>query len=145
MKSRTHLEAAISSGRTAPATLNNLAWVLIHSAQPDIPQALQLIKKAMAVAGEQPQFLETRAAILLAQKSPNAAIRDLEKALAHSNRPANTHKLLAQAYSQIGDAQLAKLHEELAEDADSVSALQATDRQSPAPGDSNSAPESRQN
>jgi len=124
---RTHLEAAISGGRIAPATLNNLAWVLIHDQHPDLPQALTLIKKAMAVEGNRPRYLETRAAVYLAQDLPKAAIRDLERALPHSQSATNIHKLLARAYRQIGDSQLADLHDELATEASALSSAEQGD------------------
>ncbi|HWE37739.1 MAG TPA: tetratricopeptide repeat protein [Isosphaeraceae bacterium] len=61
--------------------LNNLAWLLTLR-ETRGTEALELIERAIAVAGAQPALLDTRAVVLLATGRFDPAIRDLEQAIA---------------------------------------------------------------
>jgi tetratricopeptide (TPR) repeat protein len=83
------------------APLNNLAWLLAIKEGPDADQALALIDRAVALAGETPNLLDTRALARLAKGLPELAIRDLEDAIAaQPTAPAYFH--LARAYEAAG-------------------------------------------
>ena len=63
--------------------LNNLAWILAHERQ-DLPQALEMIQRAIAMAGPIVDLLDTRAKVYLATGRAAEAIQDLEDAIAEA-------------------------------------------------------------
>jgi tetratricopeptide (TPR) repeat protein len=63
--------------------LNNLAWLLAHQPR-RADEALRLIEAAIRKKGRSSELLDTRARVYLARNEPDAAIRDLEEALAES-------------------------------------------------------------
>jgi tetratricopeptide (TPR) repeat protein len=76
--------------------LNNLAWLAsLHSGNG--PEGLELINRALELAGPVPALLDTRAAIYLVMGQANPAIQDLEEALAEAPTAAEYFHL-AQAY-----------------------------------------------
>jgi tetratricopeptide (TPR) repeat protein len=81
--------------------LNNLAW--FQSFDPaGRRSSLELINRAMQLAGPDPELLDTRAVIQLNLDSPREAIRDLEQALKENNTPSLWfHLSLAQ--NRVGD------------------------------------------
>jgi len=90
--------------RHVPA-LNNLA-VLLALRETKIDESLELIQKAIEVAGPDSVLLDSRATVFLAQRQPQKALADLEKAIAKVPRPTRYfHR--AQAYDQLGQKKLA--------------------------------------
>ena len=81
--------------------LNNLAW--FQSFDPAGRRAsLDLINRAVQLAGPDPELLDTRAVIQLNLDNPREAIRDLEQALKENNTPSLWfHLSLAQ--NRVGD------------------------------------------
>jgi tetratricopeptide (TPR) repeat protein len=81
--------------------LNNLAW--FQSFDPvGRRESLDLINRALQLAGPDPELLDTRAVIQLNLDSPREAIRDLEQALKENSTPSLWfHLSLAQ--SRVGD------------------------------------------
>jgi tetratricopeptide (TPR) repeat protein len=81
--------------------LNNLAW--FQSFDPAARRSsLELINRALKLAGPDPELLDTRAVIQLNLDSPREAIRDLEQALKENNTPSLWfHLSLAQ--NRVGD------------------------------------------
>ncbi len=78
----------------------NLAYLL--AAQDDrLEEALDLIGKAIDLLGPMPQLLDTRALVYLAQGESQAAIRDMEAAVADTPSALNLFHL-AQAQAQAG-------------------------------------------
>ncbi len=67
--------------------LNNLAWLLAYQ-DGKASAALDLVQRAVAAAGPQPQLLDTRAVVYLALGKGAAAVKDLEEALADTPMPA---------------------------------------------------------
>lgn len=63
--------------------LNNLAWVLAHERK-DLPQALEMIQRAITLAGPMVDLLDTRAKVYLALGRAAEAIQDLEDAIAEA-------------------------------------------------------------
>jgi tetratricopeptide (TPR) repeat protein len=74
---------AIAADPRDVVALNNLAWLLtLRDADARGAEALELIERAIAVAGAQPALLDTRAVVLLTLQKVDPAIRDLEQAIA---------------------------------------------------------------
>ncbi|HZU35117.1 MAG TPA: tetratricopeptide repeat protein, partial [Gemmataceae bacterium] len=86
--------------------LNNLAWLLAY--QPNgTAEAKDLIQKAIAMVGETPELLDTRATIAMKSGDADRAITDLRQAvkLAPST---NEYVHLAEAYWLANNPELAK-------------------------------------
>jgi tetratricopeptide (TPR) repeat protein len=60
--------------------LNNLAWLLAFEGGKD-REALELIDRAIEIAGSHPSLLDTRAVVYLQMGKPEQAIGDLREAL----------------------------------------------------------------
>jgi tetratricopeptide (TPR) repeat protein len=80
--------------------LNNLAWLLTNKGG-KVDEALSLINRAIEIDGETPEPLDTRGTIYLAMGRNDAAIRDLEDALAARPLP-EIYFHLARAYLVAG-------------------------------------------
>ncbi len=112
-KGRMHLELAYEGNRQMPAVLNNLAWALANAEKPDLQRALQLAQAANKLSNH-PEISDTIGTILARMGRHREAVKELETALrAFPGRP-DLHRKLAGLYETLGDAQLAKLHDQLA-------------------------------
>lgn len=103
--------------RTA-VTLNNVAFVLAHTENPDLPRALEMSDQAVRLAPNNASFLETRGQILTRMGEYSNAIVDFEKAINQIRSVStliNAHGSLATCYENLGDPELAQLHREEAE------------------------------
>lgn len=99
-----------------PDTLNNLAYSLMRKELPELDRAAKSINKAIELSPQNANFRDTRASIYLLQRRWPEAISDLEYALkAGVGDLQAIHLSLANAYAEIGDDALSKLHAELAE------------------------------
>jgi tetratricopeptide (TPR) repeat protein len=95
------------------AVLNNLAVSMAARDSKLLPKALVIVNKAIDVTpGPSAHFHETRGQILLRLGKYLEAIPDLEMALKVEELVAQAHGSLADCYSKIGDADMAKLHRE---------------------------------
>lgn len=74
--------------------LNNLAFIL---GSQDDPRALDLINRALAIAGPDASLLDTRAMIHLSRGEASSAIEDLNRAVALNPRKPILHVRLAEA------------------------------------------------
>jgi Tfp pilus assembly protein PilF len=72
----------LASDSENPQALNDLAWMLTQREPSKHQEALELINRAIEVAGENPALLDTRAVIFLQMKQPDRALADLGRALA---------------------------------------------------------------
>jgi tetratricopeptide (TPR) repeat protein len=79
--------------------LNNLAMLLALQKK-DVEQSLQLIQRAIELAGPMPALLDTRASVYLALGQPEKAVADLEEAIRDEPKP-NRHFHLALAYWRL--------------------------------------------
>jgi tetratricopeptide (TPR) repeat protein len=69
-----------------PGAMNNLAWLLAqHTGK--AAEALQLINRAIDIAGPRGELLDTRASVYIALNQPDKAVKDLETALADNPVP----------------------------------------------------------
>jgi tetratricopeptide (TPR) repeat protein len=87
------------------AALNNLAWVLAHESPS--AEALQLVQRAILLAGPIADLLDTRARAYLALGRAIEAIQDLEDALADAPT-AMRYFHLAMAHDRVGNASAAQ-------------------------------------
>ena len=94
-------ESMLAKNSRHPIALNNLAYLLAF--QPGKQQqALQMINKAIDLAGPMAELLDTRAVIHLQRKHPTQAIRDLEAAIIQGH-DGSRHFHLAQACVMDGE------------------------------------------
>jgi predicted Zn-dependent protease len=70
-----------------PGPLNNLAWFLAVSDRSKAPEALELINRAIADVGPDPNLLDTRALVFLRLDRLDDATADLNSAIGRSREP----------------------------------------------------------
>jgi tetratricopeptide (TPR) repeat protein len=101
-EAETLLRRTLASNPDDPQALNDLAWVLSQREPSKLQEALELINRAIDVAGENPFLLDTRAVIFLQLRQPDPALQDLGKSLAlrPSSRASYFH--LARAHLMAG-------------------------------------------
>lgn len=112
-----HLDQAHAANPHTAVTLNNLAFVIAHSASPDLERALNVSNQAIRIGPNVASFRETRGQILTKMGRYADAITDLEFALPKISRVSTRiqiHQSLATCYRELGDADLARIHEEKA-------------------------------
>ncbi|MCC6124896.1 MAG: tetratricopeptide repeat protein [Pirellulales bacterium] len=80
--------------------MNNLA-VLLTVAKKNLPEALELIDKAVSITGPLAQMLDTRACVYIAQKKPDKALADLKDVLL-DGKTAEALFHQAQAFELLG-------------------------------------------
>lgn len=102
-----HFKAALALQPEHPATLNNLAWVILQQGKPG---ALAYAEMANKLAPEQAPFMDTLAAALAAEGQLGKAVDLQRKALAKaSEAAAPTYRLrLAKLLLKAGDAAKAR-------------------------------------
>jgi len=113
-EAKMHLEQAYRLNPKAPAILNNLAWVLATAKPPDLQRALELANAALELTPRHPEMLATRGHIYMLLQRWQESLADLEAALAGLGSRPNIHESLARVYTQLGDAELAQRHRDLA-------------------------------
>jgi tetratricopeptide (TPR) repeat protein len=109
-KARLHLEQAHQAMPDQASVANNLAWVLAHSDPVDLDHALELADAAIAASTERPEFHGTRGRILFKLGKWKEATNELEYSLRAVKGDPQLHRLLAQTYEELGDAELADEH-----------------------------------
>lgn len=110
---RTHLELAHQGALGSPTLLNNLAWALANRKDPDLNRALELAQAAKKLLNH-PEISDTLGTILARLGRNREAVSELEIALHAYPDRLELHGKLADLYQALGDADLAKLHRQLA-------------------------------
>ncbi len=113
-----HLDQARAINPHTAVTLNNLAYVLLHRETPDLERALDVSNQALRMVPAAAPFRETRGQILTSLGRYAEAVSDLEFALPKIPRvptQISIHQSLAACYRELGDAELARIHEQKAE------------------------------
>lgn len=90
--------------------LNNLAWYIATSPDPDLQQALQLVELAVEQAPEFHAIRDTRGQILVKLGRFAEALPDLEFALPVHQDSVQLHEALAEAYANLAQPELEQLH-----------------------------------
>jgi tetratricopeptide (TPR) repeat protein len=111
---RGHLEQAYRLDSRLPALLNQLAWALACGEPPELERALRLIDNAIELSPDEPELLATRGKVLARLERWQEALTDLEAALTNGSEQGELHATLAEVYSALGDAEMAKRHQALA-------------------------------
>ena len=118
-EARLHLEQAYRADKRLPAVLNNLAWALTNADPPELDRALSLADAALELAPNHPEIRATRGQILARLERWHDAVSDLELALADFPDRTALHGVLADAYTALGDDEMAERHRALAGPEDS--------------------------
>lgn len=105
-----HLEQAYLINNNFVVIINNLAWVLAHSENPDLERALELAETAVQRAPENPRFRDTLGTVLLKSNEHREAISELQLALKGVPNKNTVHQKLAICYKSLGMNNLAQMH-----------------------------------
>lgn len=105
-----HLERAYALEKKIVIVLNNLAWMIAHSEDPDLERARELAETAVKQTPENLQARDTLGTIYLMLGRNRDAVGELEKALPGSSDKKATHKKLATAYKNLEMEDLSKIH-----------------------------------
>jgi tetratricopeptide (TPR) repeat protein len=110
-----HWEQAYRMDPNLLAVANNLAWLLAHAENPDLPRALKLVDMALANHPDKTDFRDTRGKIYMKLKRWQDALTDLQFVLARTPDAPGLHASLADLYEQLGDTEVAAEHRRIAE------------------------------
>ena len=111
---RLHFELSHRADPLSMDIANNLAWYMAHTTPRDPEKALILINAALLRLPEKANYLETRGQILALLGRHTEAITDLEKATRLMGSTRAIHTTLADCYTRLGETELAKRHQSLA-------------------------------
>jgi len=116
-QARLHFDLAFRVNPKDAALANNLAWYLANTSPREPERALVLVNDALLRQPGNASFLETRGQIHAQLGQDRAAIADLEVALGAMGPRRSIHNTLATCYEKQGEAELAKKHKALAQEA----------------------------
>lgn len=105
-----YLEHAVAGRPDDAELLNNLAWCLLHSGQPDPARALELSQQAIKLKPGDVQMRHTRGVALARVGRWRAALSDLSAAVESAKEDPDLHDLLAETCRQLGLEGLAAKH-----------------------------------
>jgi tetratricopeptide (TPR) repeat protein len=111
-----HLNIAFELDPGMPAIANNLAYMIAHGKQPDLPHALKLVNSALQRVPDNLQMRETRGQILVKMGRWKEALTDLSAALRILSTSPVLHQALAECYSHLNMSSLARRHQQIAEE-----------------------------
>lgn len=103
-----HLEMALRRSPNNAIALNNLALCLAQKDPKEIPRAIQLIDRALMLAGPNATMLDTKGQILLISGDTAGAIICFEDAIRTEGDKLGTRQLLAESYRKMGMDDLAR-------------------------------------
>ena len=109
---RIHLEQAYAQNDRMPAVVNNLAWLLARVKPPELERALRLANEGVALMPGNAEMRETRGAIHFKLDNWRQAITDLEVALTSFPERTAILELLAGAYDELGEVDVAAAYRE---------------------------------
>jgi tetratricopeptide (TPR) repeat protein len=110
-----HWERAIQLSPNLPMVANNLAWLLAHNKNPDLPRALDLSTRVIEKYPNDLSYRDTRARIYMKMARWRDALPDLELILARAPTFPGINRALAEAYGHLDRHQLAAEHRHMAE------------------------------
>lgn len=111
------LEDAVSSDPGNTEAIIQLAGVLLTEDQPDYPRVEQMVRQALRDSDRvyRADLYHYLGAVQVHQKDWGAAIVSLEKSLSKATAKEEVHRLLATAYAGIGQPDIAREHQKLAD------------------------------
>ena len=109
-----HLEQAYKLDPNYVIVLNNLAWMIAQSENPDLERATKLVKTAIEQRPRDGRFHDTYGDILMKQGNFRDSATELELALAGADDSKSVHQKLGIVYEKLGMSELAKKHREQA-------------------------------
>jgi len=104
------LRKAVEINPDTDAGWNNLAHVLMSQTVPDLAEAERCVDEALRLNAAPPRFHLTRGQIMTRLKKWADAARELETARSGIPTDPEIHLGLAEAYTQLGDEDLAAFH-----------------------------------
>ena len=110
-EAREYFKATLERDATNPVAWNNYGLVLGKGNDTQLDEALSAVNKALEIAPMEHRFRETRGQILLRMQRWQEAVDDLEFALNGLPELEAIHQSLATAYDELGEEELAKLHQ----------------------------------
>lgn len=113
-KAQFHLEQAYKLDPNYVSVLNNLAWMIAQSENPDLERATKLVKTAIEQRPRDGRFHDTYGDILMKQGNFRDSATELELALAGADDSKSVHQKLGIVYEKLGMSELAKKHREQA-------------------------------
>lgn len=108
-----HVEQAYSLEPNYAVVINNLAYMISQSENPDLERAEELILSILKKSPNDHRFIDTYANILMKQQRYEEAVTQFQKALPNTSNPAEVsviHANLAKCYEALGKSKLAELH-----------------------------------
>jgi tetratricopeptide (TPR) repeat protein len=111
-RARDYLQRAIRKDPRNTIALNNYAWLMAHSTNPDLNAALEAVNQAIEIQPTESRYRETRGQILVQLERWQEAVADLEFAVNAMPDSREVHLSLAKAYEALGNKQLAQVHRE---------------------------------
>lgn len=96
-----HLDIALTHYPDNMTVLNNYALVLVSKTSPETERALDMINKAIAVAGENGELMDTKGQILTIAGKDIEAIRCFEKAVAQQPGRLKSRERLVSLYDKL--------------------------------------------
>jgi tetratricopeptide (TPR) repeat protein len=97
-----HLEVAARQAPNSPIVLNNLAVALARHSKVNYQRARQLIDRAVAIAGPDPELLDSQGEIRLLSEDYVGAVQSLEAAIGVDGKRIKTREKLMVAYDKAG-------------------------------------------
>ena len=113
-KAQFHIEQAYKMDEDYVIVLNNLAWIISQSKEPDLERAAKLAEAAIAGRHNDGRFHHTYGTILHMQKKYKEAALEFELALPSASNRGPIHQILAVIYQKLGMIDLAEKHAERA-------------------------------
>ena len=110
-ESQSHLRQAFKLDTKMPVVCNNLAWLLVNSADSkQLDEAYQLATQAVAAQPNNAEFRDTLGLVLMKQEKYEEAITEFEKILPAAGSKNPVHRNLAICYQKLGRLEMAKSH-----------------------------------
>jgi len=116
VRAESHLFQSYRLDGKFPLVTNNLAWMLAHRKEPDLPRAHELALNAVQAMPKDPRFRDTLATVLMLQGKSYDAIAEFEAIISLAFDKISVHRKLGDLYRKIGDIRLSEMHEIKADD-----------------------------
>lgn len=106
-----HLEAALRRSPNSVAILNNLALTLARLSNENLPRAMELIDRAIALAEPDAELFDTQGEIRMRTQDFQGAVESFENAIGLDRKRTDIRARLVQAYKKAGLHDMAKVQQ----------------------------------